>query len=177
MNRIVISMLFATAAVMAMDFSQMSTQELINLRGTLSPADRPAFRAEMQKRMQTMTPEERQLFMQNRPGAKGMGKGMMGQRGSMGKGRKGMQNRPTFASYDLNKDGRITQKEFYEAQAARMSQKASEGKMMKNASKAPTFESIDTNKDGVISQDEFTKHQINRMNQNRQGGGMGQGLK
>lgn len=173
MKRMMISTLLTTVAALSMDFSQMSTQELINMRGTLSAAERPAFRAEMQKRMPTMSPEERQLFMQRRN--QSMGKGMMGQRGGMGRGQKGMQNRPTFTSYDLNHDGKVTNKEFYDAQASRMSQKAAEGRMMKNAGKAPTFESIDTNKDGVITQDEFTKHQINRMNQNRRGNGMGQG--
>ncbi len=38
----------------------------------------------------------------------------------LGQGRGGMQNRPTFASYDLNRDGKITQDEFNTARTERM---------------------------------------------------------
>ena len=160
MKKVVMIALLATAAWSA-DYTQMSTQELMQLRGTLSPSERPAFKAEMQKRMQTMSPAQRQQMMQGR----GMGKGM-------GQGQKGMQNRPGYADFDLNHDGKITQKEFYDAQAARMTQKASEGKPMKNAANAPTFESIDSNGDGIISETEFNTHQMQKMQSKR-----GQGKK
>ena len=157
MKQLVIIVLLATAA-WSVDFSQLSTEELMQLRGTLSQSERPAFRAEMQKRMQTMSAEEKQQMMQGR----GMGKGK-GQGRGMGQGQKGMQNRPGYADFDLDHDGKVTQKEFYDAQAARMTQKASEGKAMKNAANAPTFESIDSNGDGVISQEEFSTHQMQKM--------------
>ena len=164
MKKLVLLAVLATAA-WSVDFSQMSTEELMKLRGTLSPSERPAFRAEMQKRMQSMSPAQRQQMMQGR------GKGMQGQ--GMGRGMgKGMQNRPTYADYDLNGDGKITQKEFYDAQAARMNKKASEGKMMKHAGNAPTFESIDTDRNGVISQKEFTVHQQKQMQKMRQQRGL-----
>ena len=101
--------------------------------------------------------------------AQGMGQG----KGNKGKG--GMQNRPTFSTYDLNGDGKILQEEFYNAQAARMTQKANEGRQMRNAGNAPTFESIDTNGDKVITEDEFSAHQINRKQNHRRGKGRGQG--
>jgi len=151
MKKLALIALLATAAWSA-DYSQMSTEELMKLRGTLSPSERPAFKAEMQKRMQTMSPQERQQMMQGR----GMGKGMK-------QGQKGMQNRPGYADFDLNHDGKVTQKEFYDAQAAIMTQKASEGKPMKNAANAPSFESIDANSDGVISETEFGTFQMQRM--------------
>ena len=90
---------------------------------------------------------------------------------------KGIQNRPTFATYDLNNDGKITEKEFYDGQAKRMTQKADEGKMMRNAGKAPTFESIDANSDGAVTAAEFDTHQMNRMNSNMRGMGQGKGGK
>ena len=161
MKQLALIALLATAA-WSVDYSQMSTQELMQLRGTLSSSERPAFKAEMQKRMQTMSPQEKQQMMQGR----GMGKSM-GQGRGMGQGQKGMQNRPGYADFDLNHDGKITQKEFYDAQAARMTQKASEGKPMKNAANAPTFESIDSNGDGVISETEFSAHQMQKMQTKR----------
>ncbi len=161
MKKLALLALLATAA-WSVDFSQMSTEELMNMRGTLTSADRPAFRAEMQKRMQTMSPVERQQMMQGR-GGKGMKQGMKGQGRGMGQG-KGMQNRPTFATFDTNGDGKMTEKEFYDAQAAHMTQKAKEGKMMKNAGNAPSFESIDTNHDKVVTPAEFNVHQTQRMN-------------
>jgi len=183
MKKVIILALLASAT-WAMDFSQMSTEELMSMRGTISVNERPAFRAEMQKRMQTMTPTQRQQFMQSSPGrGQSMGQGMA-PRGTQGMGKgmnsqraQGIQNRPTFATYDLNSDGKITEKEFYDAQAKRMTQKADEGKMMRNAGKAPTFTSIDTNSDGAVTPAEFDTHQMNRMNSNMRGMGQGRGRK
>ncbi len=167
MKKLALIALLATAA-WSVDFSQMSTEELMNMRGTLTQADRPAFKAEMQKRMQTMSPAERQQMMQGR-GGKGMKNGMQGQGRGMGQGGKGMQNRPTFATFDTNGDGKVTEKEFYDAQAAKMTQKANEGKMMKNAANAPTFESIDTNHDKEMSPEEFNAFQTKRMQNKMKG--------
>ena len=155
MKKLVLVALLATAA-WSVDYSQMSTAELMSMRGTLSSADRPAFKAEMQKRMQSMSPEERQQMMQGRGMGQGKGKGQ-------GNAQKGMQNRPTFETFDTNGDGKLTEKEFYDAQAAHMTQKANEGKMMKNAGNAPTFDSIDTNGDKVVTSAEFSAHQAERM--------------
>jgi Ca2+-binding EF-hand superfamily protein len=158
MKKLALIALLATAA-WSIDFSQMSTEELMNMRGTLSAADRPAFKAEMQKRMQAMSPSERQQMMQRKGMKKGMGKGSS----------KGMQNRPTYESFDTDGDGKVTEKEFYDVQAAKMTQKANEGKMMKNAANAPTFESIDTNHDKVMSSEEFSTFQSKRMNNKMKG--------
>lgn len=171
MKRVVIIALLATAA-WSTDYTQMSTQELMQLRGTLSPSERAAFKAEMQKRMQTMSPAQRQQMMQGRGMGKGMGqKQQMMQGRGMGKGtgqgQKGMQNRSSYADFDLNHDGKITQKEFYDAQATRMAQKSSEGKLMKNAANAPTFENIDSNGDGIVSKTEFNAHQMQMMQSKR----------
>jgi len=173
MKKVIILALLASAT-WAIDFSQMSTEELMSMRGTVSVNERPAFRTEMQKRMQTMTPAQRQQFMQSSPGkGQGMGKGMNSQRGQgMGSNKK---NKPTFTTYDLNNDGKITQKEFNDGQAKRMTQKSDEGNMMRNAGNAPTFESIDTNSDGVVTATEFNTHQTNRMNSNMRGKGQSRG--
>jgi hypothetical protein len=82
MKKLVLVALLATAA-WSVDYSQMSTEELMNMRGSISSADRPAFKAEMQKRMQSMSQEERQQMMQKNGGGKGMGNGQ-------GKGQRGM---------------------------------------------------------------------------------------
>jgi len=138
------------SATWATDFSQLSTQELINMRGSISFADRPAFKAEMQKRMQSLSPQERQQMM------KGKGKGMKKQ---------GMNHRADFSTFDTDRNGKITSKEFYDAQAAHMTAQANAGKPMKNAANIPTFEQIDSNKDGIVSQNEFSTFQQNKMQQ------------
>ena len=182
MKKVIILTALLASAAWAVDYSQISTEALMNMRGTISVNEQPAFRAEMQKRMQTMTPTQRQELMQRPAKAQGMGKGMNSQRGQgMSKGinknkGKGKQNRPDFASYDLNRDGKVSKKEFYDAQAARMTQKANEGKMMRKAGNAPTFESIDTNSDGVVTTTEFSTQQTKRMNSNTSGGGQGKGM-
>jgi len=132
----------------SVDFSQLSTEDLVKLRGTVAVSERPAFRAEMQKRMQSMSAEERQKMMNSR--GPGMGQGM--------------QNRPTFTTFDLNGDGKITPKELEDARNARKIQKANEGKMLRNAGTAPGFKTIDTDGNGAISQEEFTAHQVKQRN-------------
>ncbi|HQR74522.1 MAG TPA: EF-hand domain-containing protein [Sulfurovum sp.] len=85
----------------------------------------------------------------------------------MGQG-KGMQlncmkNQPTFAQFDINKDGKITASELEEARAKQMAQKTQEGKMLKNAYKAPAFADMDINKDGNVDEKEFASHQAERV--------------
>lgn len=80
----------------AADYSQYTTEELANMRGTLQDAseeERDAFRAEWQKRLQDMTPEERQEHVgkpdnaQSQPGAGRMhGRGNAQGGGGYGKG-------------------------------------------------------------------------------------------
>ena len=138
------------SAAWAADFSHMNTEEMMNMRGSVPVDDRPSFQQEMQKRMQSMTPEERQKY-----------KSMRGQGMSMGQNC--MKNQPTFTEYDLNNDGAITQKELEEARTKRISQKAKEGKMLRNAGKAPAFATMDKNKDGILNQEEFRLHQAAHM--------------
>ncbi len=79
------SILIATFAMgmslFGADYAAMSTEELMNLRGTLPIAEREAFRAEMKKRAQTMSPEEKKKYNVGR-GLGGQGKG-----GGRGQGR------------------------------------------------------------------------------------------
>lgn len=164
MKKIMIISALACMALWATDFSQMSTEELMNMRGTVPLDERPAFQQEMQKRMQTLTPEERQKYMGAGQG-KGMGNGM-GQGKGMGNGMgQGMMNRPSFSDFDLNGDGVVPEAEFDQARAERMKQNAEAGKMMKNAGSAPAFSDIDANGDGNVTADEFTKHQATQMQQ------------
>ncbi|OYZ23598.1 MAG: hypothetical protein B7Y23_10070 [Sulfurovum sp. 16-42-52] len=75
--RYILTIMAMIASVYAVDFEHMSTENMMNMRGSVSVDERPAFQQEMQKRMQSMSPEERQKYMQT----KGMkqGKGMMNQ--------------------------------------------------------------------------------------------------
>lgn len=91
---------------------------------------------------------------------RGQGRGM-GQGGGMGQGR-GMNNMPTFASFDLNGDGKIVEKELIEARNKRISARAKQGFQMRNAGKSPLFSNLDLNKDGAISPKEFAQHQARR---------------
>jgi hypothetical protein len=66
---------------------------------------------------------------------------------------------PTFADFDLNKDGRITEDEFNEARAARIADRAQKGYPMRGLQNAASFADIDTNRDGTLSPAEFATHQ------------------
>ena len=96
--------LLAATMLSATDFSSMTMEELVALRGQVPTAEREAFRAEMQSRMQSLTPEERQQYMptgktgaQDGTGSRygsgsGKGSGMgsgSGMGGGMGNGYKG----------------------------------------------------------------------------------------
>jgi hypothetical protein len=64
----------------------MSNEEMMNMRGNVPIEQREDFRKEMQKRMQSMTQEERQKYSR-------MGKGMQQNKGMM-KGNQGMKCGP-----------------------------------------------------------------------------------
>lgn len=167
MKRTLLTIGLLSTILLATDFSQMTTQELIELRGTVSVEERDAYRTEMQSRIPTMTAEELAAFQASRKAGAGMG---------MGQGKKGRQaNMPSFAEFDTNGDGQITQTELEAVRAERMAAKAAEGKMLKNAANAPSFESMDTNGDGAIDATEFQTHQATQM-ENRPNRGSGQGM-
>ena len=81
----IIAIAFLASVVWAVDFTGYTTDQLINMRGTVAVQDRADFRTEMQKRIQTMTPQQRQLFMQSKKNRSGMGAGRGA--GGMGQGR------------------------------------------------------------------------------------------
>jgi len=86
----------------------------------------------------------------------------------------GMQNRSSFADFDLNNDGIVTKTELLKVRAQNQEARAKAGYPMRNASNAPSFESIDTNGDGKITSNEFLNFRQNRMGQ--RGRGMGRGM-
>ena len=79
-----------------------------------------------------------------------------------------------FASYDKNKDGSVSESEFYDARAARMSEKASQGMPMRNAANAPDFSTFDTDNDGKLTKLELLEGQNQQMQKNRANRGQGQ---
>jgi hypothetical protein len=72
-----------------------------------------------------------------------------------------------FASFDKNKDGTISEEEFYTTQADNMSKRAEDGRMMRNAPNAPAFSDIDADADGKITESELKDFQYNRVLNNR----------
>ena len=157
MKKTVLTLGLLTLSLMATDFSSMTTDELINLRGTVAVEDRTDFRAEMQSRVASMTAEERTSFRASR----------QAQRATP----------PTFSDMDKDNDGKITQTELDTARADRMAERSAEGKLLRNAGNAPTLATIDTNGDGSIDATEFASHQTAQMENrsSQQGQGRGQG--
>lgn len=60
MTKWIIIFFFSSGIAFASDYSGKSLEEMKALRPTLSFWELPAFKAEMQKRMKNMTPQERQ---------------------------------------------------------------------------------------------------------------------
>lgn len=76
MKKMILAGMLMSASLFAVDFSQMTTEELNAMRGTVAVEDRDAFRAEMQSRIQAMTAEEREAFIaQRQASGQGMGQG------------------------------------------------------------------------------------------------------
>ena len=73
MRKLFIAMLLATMSLMAVDYSQMTMEELNAMRGTVPVEERDAFRAEMQSRISAMTPEEQAAFRESRQAMQGQG--------------------------------------------------------------------------------------------------------
>ena len=68
-------------------------------------------------------------------------------------------NMPTFADFDADGNGGISEAEFDQLHSERMSKMAAEGRKMKHAGDMPGFAGIDSDGDGVISPEELDSHQ------------------
>ena len=88
----------------------------------------------------------------------GAGRGAGGGRGRQAAARP----MPTFADFDLNKDGKITEAEQLKAREARIEQRREEGRQLRNQANAARFAAADTNRDGSVSPEEFAAHQAAR---------------
>ncbi len=94
-----------------------------------------------------------------------------------------------FEAYDSDKNGSISETEFYNLREKRMNAKAEQGMRMKNAGNAPSFEQFDTNGDKQLSKMELLEGQMKNMSEKKsqkgmnkgqgmgQGQGMGKGMK
>lgn len=60
MRKITLALLLSVAVTFAADYSAMTMEEMKAARGSVSSADKSAFQAEMQNRMQSMSSEDRQ---------------------------------------------------------------------------------------------------------------------
>lgn len=80
--KLVSVLLVSSVMLIAADYSSMSTQDMMKMRGNVPMEDREAFRTEMQKRVPMMSPEERREFNAN----PGQGKCGGNKRGNMGNG-------------------------------------------------------------------------------------------
>lgn len=66
----------------------------------------------------------------------------------------------SFADFDLDGDGVITEPEFIEARNKRIGERAAEGRPMRGLSQAEEFKDIDLDGDGHLSREEFEAHQL-----------------
>jgi len=60
MKRLALAAVLMAGILNATDFASMTTEELVNLRGTVAPEEIEAFKSELQSRVSTMTTEERE---------------------------------------------------------------------------------------------------------------------
>lgn len=80
-----------------------------------------------------------------------------------------------FEAYDSDKNGFISETEFYNLRNKRMNIKANQGMQMRNAGNAPAFEQFDTNGDKQLTKMELLEGQMKNMSEKKSQKGMGQG--
>ncbi|MFC1684266.1 EF-hand domain-containing protein [Pseudomonadota bacterium] len=116
-----------------------------------------------------LSPEEltagQQAQMQKRQD--GMGPGTGGGPG-MGRGAAMGRDMPTFAEFDLDGDGVITEKELNEARGQRISERAKQGYPMRGLASAPSFADMDSDGDGKLTPEEFSAAQAAHRQEMRQ---------
>lgn len=74
---------------------------------------------------------------------------------------------PSFADFDKDGSGFVSEEEFNTTRATRMAAMAAEGRQMRGAANAPAFADIDTDGDGQLSQDELNVAHKAHMEKNR----------
>ncbi len=62
MKRVALALLVTAGLLYATDFSSLSTEELMQLKGSVPAEERDAFRTEMQRRVSSMSPEDRAVL-------------------------------------------------------------------------------------------------------------------
>ncbi|MBK1723806.1 hypothetical protein CKO23_16395 [Thiocystis violacea] len=83
----------------------------------------------------------------------------------------------TFATFDRDSDGVVTEQEFNATRAERMAARATMGAPMPGAANAPKFADLDQNGDGQVTADEFDAfHQARLQGRGGMGPGAGQGM-
>ena len=85
---------------------------------------------------------------------------------------------PSFADFDSNGDGFISEEELNAGRAARMAAMAEAGHQLKGAASHPAFTDLDTDGDGRLNEDEFLagrKAHMEKMHGQKGGHGHGKG--
>jgi Ca2+-binding EF-hand superfamily protein len=150
MKKTVLTLGLLTLGLMATDFSSLTTEELIDLRGTISVDEQADYRAEMLSRVDSMTSDELAALRASR------------QASSVGMGANSA-TQPQLSDFDTDGDGVISESEFETAQADRLAERSADGGLLLNADDAPDFATLDTNGDGVIDSTELSTFQTDQM--------------
>jgi Ca2+-binding EF-hand superfamily protein len=164
MKKTVLTLGLLTLGLMATDFASMTTEELIDLRGTVSVDEQADYRTEMLSRVDSMSSDELSALRASRQ-ANPVG---------IGQGARNSANQPKLIDFDSDGDGVISEAEFDTARTDRLAEQSADGRLLVNADDAPNFATIDTNGDGVIDSTELTTHQTTQMATNIQQRGANQ---
>jgi len=82
-------------------------------------------------------------------------------------------NGMSFATFDADKSGSVSEQEFNDARNARIAEKAKEGRKMRGLANMKSFADLDANRDGQLSADEMAAMQKGHASGERKGKGMG----
>ncbi len=159
MKKTVLTLGLLTLGLMATDFTSMTTEELIELRGTVAVDEQADYRTEMLSRVDSMSSDELEALRVSRQ-ANPVGLGS-------GQGGGNLANQPKLIDFDTDGDGLISEAEFDAVRADRLAENSAEGRLLANADDAPDFASIDINGDSMIDATELETHQTAQIESHR----------
>jgi hypothetical protein len=147
MKKTILALGFLTIGLMATDYSTLTLDELLALRGTVSVEDQADYQAEMVNRMDSLSSVDIATLLTSQSPTKA-----------------GNNNQLSLLTFDTDGDGLVNEDEYTTAIADRVAQNIEDGRLLSNVDNATDFSTLDINKDGVLDSIELLSNSTQSRN-------------
>ncbi len=145
MKKTILALGFLSVGLMATDYSTLTMDELLALRGTVAVEDQADFQAEMISRVDTLSSVDVATLLT-----------------SPSLGGSGNNNQLSIVTFDTDGDGLVSEDEYVTAIADRVDQNIEDGKLLSNIDNASDFDTLDINGDGLLDSTELQSNSVQR---------------